>query len=182
MQHHHNQPPQTEGVCQKLSILIMMKTTVMKAVHPSLTGLQTLEYIQAKVEETRKDIPWPKKYILSGTNKARITYESLSKVPVGLEFWGGARFRQKKFIFEYLTDLMKDRHDFAWAPDKGPMQFSFVKWSRTKFSGMKPLKLIEFEGPSPNKLPMHKIQAKILTIERKSYPFYVDFSKKVYDN
>ena len=67
----------------------------------------------------KQQIPWPQNYILSGTSKTRVTYDSLSTFQWMAGF--SAIIREEKNVkiknamLEYMTDIMEDAQDFGWA-------------------------------------------------------------------
>ena len=71
----------------------------------------------------KQQIPWPQNYILAGTSKSRVTYDSLSTFQWMAGF--SAIIREEKNVkiknamLEYMTDIMEDAQDFGWATAKG---------------------------------------------------------------
>ena len=71
----------------------------------------------------KQQIPWPQNYILSGTSKTRVSYDSLSTFQWMAGF--SAIIREEKNVkiknamLEYMTDIMEDAQDFGWATAKG---------------------------------------------------------------
>ena len=68
-------------------------------------------------------IPWPQNYILAGTSKSRVTYDSVSSFQWMAGF--SAIIREEKNVkiknamLEYMTDIMEDAQDFGWATANG---------------------------------------------------------------
>ena len=71
----------------------------------------------------KQQIPWPQNYILAGTSKSRVTYDSLSSFQWMAGF--SAIIREEKNVkiknamLEYMTDIMENAQDFGWATAKG---------------------------------------------------------------
>ena len=91
----------------------------------------------------KQQIPWPQHYVLAGTAKNRITYDSLSV----FQWISGmcAIIREEKqtkvrnAMLEYVSDIMEDAQDFGWASAKGAhalilckMEEGKVDWSMTE--------------------------------------------------
>ena len=71
----------------------------------------------------KQQVPWPQNYVLAGTSKSRVTYDSLST----FQWMAGvcAIIREEKTtkvknaMLDYLSELMEDAQDFGWASAKG---------------------------------------------------------------
>ena len=134
---------------------------------PSLTSLRTSRDIQQQVDagirelqtsekgklksqrggsETvfvKKEVPWPQNYILGGSTKSRVNYDSLS-----ISQWVSGfativkdekNVQVKQNMLEYLSEIMEDSHDFGWAAAKGAhavllckMEEGRLNWSDTQ--------------------------------------------------
>ena len=62
-------------------------------------------------------VKWPHEYILSGSNKERVSYEQLSVVQWVAGFCHIMKEEKnsdsKEFVFDYLVSLLDDAQDFA---------------------------------------------------------------------
>ena len=90
----------------------------------------------------KKEVPWPQNYILGGTTKSRVNYDSLS-----ISQWvsGFATIikdeknaQVKQNMLEYLSEIMEDSHDFGWGAANGAhpvllckMEEGRVDWADT---------------------------------------------------
>ena len=90
----------------------------------------------------KKEVPWPQNFILGGSTRARVNYDSLS-----ISQWvsGFATIvkdeknpETKQNMLEYLSDIMEDSHDFGWGAAKGAhavllckMEEGRLDWSET---------------------------------------------------
>ena len=71
----------------------------------------------------KQQVPWPQNYVLAGTSKTRITYDSLST----FQWMAGVcsiireekNTKVKNAMLEYITDIVEDAQDFGWAAAKG---------------------------------------------------------------
>ena len=122
--------------------------TEMELVLPSLEKLRASREIQEQVDARIKDlqtvqdkgklksqrggietvfikkkVPWPQNYILGGTSKSRVSYDSLS-----ISQWASgfamiikdeSDIQTKQNMFENLSEIMEDSHDFGWGAAKG---------------------------------------------------------------
>ena len=90
----------------------------------------------------KREVPWPQNSILSGSNKARTSYDSLSMSQWVSGFSTIIReesnIETKNLMLEYLADLMEDSHDFGWQSAKGAhavllckMEENKVNWDET---------------------------------------------------
>ena len=90
----------------------------------------------------KNEIAWPHNFVLSGSSKTRVTYDSLS-----LSQWvsGFATIikdetdlETKNKMLEYLADIMEDSHDFGFSAAKGShvvllcrMEEGRITWKKT---------------------------------------------------
>ena len=90
----------------------------------------------------KKEIQWPQNHILSGSNKGRPSYDSLSLCQWVAGFASIIRDESdsttKDQMLEYLGDIMEDCHDFGWPASKAAhavllckMEESKIDWSQT---------------------------------------------------
>ena len=63
-------------------------------------------------------VPWPQNYVLAGTSKSRVTYDSFSTFQWMAGFCSIMReekdIKVKNAMLEYLTEIMEDAQDFSW--------------------------------------------------------------------
>ena len=68
-------------------------------------------------------VSWPQNYILSGTAKNRVSYDSLSVFQWVCGLCNIIREKQnvktKNCMLDYMTEIMEDAQDFGWASAKG---------------------------------------------------------------
>ena len=90
----------------------------------------------------KREIPWPQNFILGGSTRARVSYDSLS---IGQWVSGFATIikdekdkKIKQNMLEYLSEIMEDSHDFGWGAAKGAhavllckMEEGRLDWSDT---------------------------------------------------
>ena len=90
----------------------------------------------------KREIPWPHNFILSGSSRSRISYDSLSMSQWVSGFSAIIREQSnvetKNQMLEYLSDLMDDSHDFGWQSAKAAhavllckMEENKVDWNET---------------------------------------------------
>ena len=88
----------------------------------------------------KHQVPWPQNYVLAGTSKNRVTYDSLSTFQWMSGFCSIIReepdVKVKNAMLDYVTDLMEDAQDFSWPSAKGAhalilcrMEEGKVNWS-----------------------------------------------------
>ena len=90
----------------------------------------------------KRQVPWPQNYILSGTAKNRVSYDSLSifQWVCGLcNIIREQNVKTKTCMLDYMTEIMKDAQDFGWASAKGAhalllcrMEEGKVEWHMTE--------------------------------------------------
>ena len=87
---------------------------------------------------------WPHEYVLSGSQKERISYDQLSVTQWMAGFCRIMNEEQnakdKKFTLEYLISLLNNANDFLGMRQRPAMICSYVGWSRGKLSVMNKLK------------------------------------------
>ena len=134
---------------------------------PSITNLQASNRIQAEVDSrikklqkitekgkcksqrggsetvfVKQQVPWTQNCILGGSNKSRVSYDSLS-----ISQWVSGfatiihdekNLQTKQNMLECLAELMEDSHDFGWSAAKGAhavllckMEEGRVNWGDT---------------------------------------------------
>ena len=90
----------------------------------------------------KKEVPWPQNYILGGTIKSRLSYDSLSIFQWVSGFAMIIRDESdidvKQNMLEYLSEIMDDSHDFGWGAAKGAhavllckMEEGRLNWAET---------------------------------------------------
>ena len=118
------------------------------AVIPSAQFLKKSKHIQAAVDErlqevarineqgrfksqrggneqinVKHQVQWSQNYVLAGTSKSRVTYDSLTTFQWMAGFCSIIREEKdskvKNAMLEYLTDIMEDAQDIVWASAKG---------------------------------------------------------------
>ena len=71
----------------------------------------------------KHQVPWPQNYVLAGTSKNRVTYDSLSTFQWMSGFCSIIReesdVKVKNAMLDYVTDLMEDAQDFGCPSAKG---------------------------------------------------------------
>ena len=67
-------------------------------------------------------VRWPHEFVLTGTNKERVTYDQLSPVQWMTGFCRTMRdqmdVQTREFMLDYLINLLEDANDFSWATAK----------------------------------------------------------------
>ena len=90
----------------------------------------------------KREIPWPQNFILGGSTRNRVSYDSLS---IGQWVSGFSTIirdekdpKIKQNMLEYLSEIMEDCHDFGWNAAKGAhavllckMEEGRLDWSET---------------------------------------------------
>ena len=93
----------------------------------------------------KQQIPWPQNYVLAGTSKARVTYDSLSTFQWMAGFCAIIREEKstkvKNAMLEYMSDLMEDAQDFGWASAKGAHALILCRMEEGKVDWLKSDKL-----------------------------------------
>ena len=90
----------------------------------------------------KKKIDWPHNNVLSGTTKARPSYDSLSVYQwvagFGRTLLDETNVKRKNLMIEYMCDLMEDAQDFSWASAKAShavllcrMEEGRLEWEQT---------------------------------------------------
>ena len=90
----------------------------------------------------KHEVPWPQNIILGGSNKSRVSYDSLSMSQWVSGFTTIIRdekdLQTKQNMLEYKAELMEDSHDFGWNAAKGAhavllckMEEGRVSWDQT---------------------------------------------------
>ena len=138
-----------------------------QTVVPSIPALQGAAHIQAEVDRrirhltelnesgklksqrgghdtvfVKKQVPWPQNFVLGGSNKSRVSYDSLSWCQWVSGFAMIAKEEQnietKNAMLDYLTELMDDANDFSWQSAKAAhavllcrMEEGKIEWSET---------------------------------------------------
>ena len=86
----------------------------------------------------KNQVPWPQNYVLAGTSKSRVTYDSLSTFQWMSGFCPIIReesdVKVKNAMLEYMTDIMEDAQDFGWPSAKGAHAFCVV-WRKVRSTG-----------------------------------------------
>ena len=104
----------------------------------------------------KQQIPWPQNYILSGTSKSRVTYDSLSSFQWMAGF--SAIIREEKNVkiknamLEYMTDIMEDAQDFGWATAKGAHALILCRMEEGKVDWLSSKKLDRLRGAHAQKI------------------------------
>ena len=93
----------------------------------------------------KQQIPWPQNYVLAGTSKARVTYDSLSTFQWMAGFCAIIREEKstkvKNAMLEYMSDVMEDAQDFGWASAKGAHALILCRMEEGKVDWLKSDKL-----------------------------------------
>ena len=70
----------------------------------------------------KNQVPWPQNYVLAGTSKSRVTYDSLSTFQWMSGFCSIIREEKhtkiKIAMLDYMTDIMEDAQDCGWSSAK----------------------------------------------------------------
>ena len=86
----------------------------------------------------KREVPWPQNFILSGSNKSRTSYDSLSMSQWVSGFATIIReeldIETRNSMLEYLADLMEDSHDFDWQSAKGAHAVLLCKMEENKIN------------------------------------------------
>ena len=108
----------------------------------------------------KKEVPWPQNYILTSTSKSRATYDSLTMSQWVSGFSTIIREESdldtKKFMLEYLTDIMEDSQDFAVLLCK--MEQDKIQWHET--AKIDRVRRAHAQNIGPNSNYNHKKQSK----------------------
>ena len=71
----------------------------------------------------KRQVPWPQNYVLSGTAKTRVCYDSLTVFQWVCGLCNIIReeknVKTKNCMLAYMTEIMEDAQDFGWASAKG---------------------------------------------------------------
>ena len=132
-----------------------------QVVIPTLATLQGSQHIQTEVDKrlrqlvdlnesgksksqrggneivwVKRQVPWPQNFVLGGSNKGRMSYDSLNWCQWVAGFATIAREEQnveiKNSMLEYLTEIMEDANDFGWQSAKPLMLCFYAGWRRGK--------------------------------------------------
>ena len=103
----------------------------------------------------KREVPWPQNFILGGSTRARVSYDSLS---MGQWVSGFATIikdkkdpKIKQNMLEYLSEIMEDSHDFGWGVAKRAHAVLLCRRRRAGWIGLIPLKLIGFDVLMPTR-------------------------------
>ena len=103
---------------------------------------QTKASVSSETVFVKCAVPWPQNVILGGSNKSRVSYDSLSISQWVSGFATIIRdekdLQTKQNMLEYMAELMEDSHDFGWSAAKGAhavllckMEEGRVSWDQT---------------------------------------------------
>ena len=162
---------------------VLQNTTI-----PHLQELRQDIYIQTQVEKRLKDladsvksgnckqnslrggpvevivpnrIKWPHEYVLSGSQKERVSYDQLSVTQWMAGFCRIMKEEQnsqnQKFMLDYLISLLDDANDFSWDAAKASHAVLLCRMEQGEVvSYQEPTKLIVLGEPMPRDI-LHKV-------------------------
>ena len=111
----------------------------------------------------KREIPWPQNFILGGSTRTRVSYDSLS---IGQWVSGFATIikdekdqKIKQNMLEYLSEIMEDSHDFGWGAAKGAHAVLLCKMEEGRLDWSDTIKIDRVRRAYAHKVQSHNPNA-----------------------
>ena len=112
----------------------------------------------------KSQVPWPQNYVLAGTAKSRVTYDSLSTFQWISGFCSIIRGENdtkiKNAMLDYLTDIIEDAQDFGWPAAKCAHALILCRMEEGKVNWLMSDKLDRLRRAHPQKVMTNPSKAK----------------------